>query len=128
MKKEFSIEFDSTTSKMLLFDHLRGLSGTYNVTLERPKEKRSNNQSRYFHGVVVRYIANETGDDYLSTKEDLKAMFLSYQEEKYGTTITKIRSTAELTTVEFNEFNEQCCNWAYHYLNLIIPLPNEVID
>ena len=126
--QQFSIDFDDNVDKMTLYTYLKSLKGVYNIEVRKYSEKRSSSQNRYFHGVIVPYIAREVGDDERSVKEDLKAMFLSYKEEKYGEVITKVSETSKLTTIEFEAFNEACRRWAVGFLGIVIPLPNEVID
>ena len=126
--KNFSIDFDDVSSKMLLHDALRGLKGIYNIKLERPSNKRSNEQNKYFHGVILPYIANEVGELEIEMKEILKSMFLSTHEVKFNKGITRIKNTSDLSTIEFEEFNEKCRIWAYSFFELTIPLPNQIID
>lgn len=126
--KNFHIDFDCISSKMLLHDALKQLNGVYNIRLERPKKHRSKEENRYFHGVILPMIAMEIGDLESDVKEELKAMFLGYTEtNKYGVVVNKVKPTSSLTTEEMEKFLNDCRHWAYHFLNLIIPLPNEVI-
>ena len=127
--KNFHINFDDISSKLLFVDAMSTFTGIYNIKLERPKKSRSNNENKYFHGVVLPMIAMEIGDLEIEVKEELKAMFLGYTEtNKFGVVVSKVRPTSSLTAAEMEKFLDDCRHWAYHFLNLIIPLPNEVID
>jgi len=53
-------------------------------------------------------------------------LFISY-ELKVGDKIIKVgRSTASLTTSEFEELNSECREWASQTLDLYLCEPNEV--
>lgn len=100
------------------------------LSLREAAPGRSNQQNRYFHGVVVPIIAEHLGYDEAETKEILKYKFL--KEVRFINTnegieaIDFIRSTASLTTIEFEIFNKRIRMWAADYLSVVVPLPNEV--
>lgn len=106
-----------------LADYIANLKdGEYEMVIQKPKKWRSNEQNRYFHGVIVKLIAEEIGLSPPEAKDMLKMMFLMH--EKNG--VVTLRSTADLSTVEQEEFNEHCRRWAAAEKGLNIPLPNEV--
>jgi hypothetical protein len=114
---------------MLFVDAISTFNGIYNIKLERPKKHRSKGENKYFHGVVLPMIAMEIGDLETEVKEELKAMFLGYTEtNKFGVVVSKVKPTSSLTTQEMEKFLDDCRHWAYHFLNLVIPLPNEIIE
>jgi hypothetical protein len=86
------------------------------------RKKRSSNENRYYFGVVVKMISEYTGDDTDSTHEMLKLQFLIKHREGLPDTI---KSTAKLTTAEFEEYLENVRRWAATFFPLYIPLPNE---
>lgn len=45
--------------------------------------------------------------------------------EETGEEKTRIRSTTELTKIEFNTYLEEIWQWAAEYLSITIPAPNE---
>jgi hypothetical protein len=127
--KNYHINFDDISSKMLFVDAISTFNGIYNIKLERPKKHRSKEENKYFHGVVLPMIAMEIGDLETEVKEELKAMFLGYTEtNKFGVVVSKVKPTSSLTTQEMEKFLDDCRHWAYHFLNLVIPLPNEIIE
>ena len=108
------------------------------LSVEQKRKIRSNEQNRYFHGVIVKMIAIETcGEDF--TESDFEGIKYALKAEHLGTepvhigkkTWFKAKSTADLTTVEFEDLNRKCRQWAATMpedggLGLYIPLPNEV--
>lgn len=96
----------------------------------RPLTKgRSNNQNRYYRGVVVKIISEHTGFTPEEVHELLKYRFL----RTYETLSTKngdkeferTKSTTELTTSAFEIFMSDVRMWASIELGLYIPDPNE---
>lgn len=92
------------------------------VTLERRKKHRSGNQNRYFHGVVVSMIAEAMGCEPDEAKDALKWKYLRYQLDCGAWTM---KQTANLSTVEFEEFCSKCRMLASQMFQLYIPLPHE---
>ena len=99
--------------------------GAWNIT--KPKSKRSNQQNRYLHGVVLKIIAEELG----YTIDELKVVIKEQYQDTFFARFHNIRGhgyneyigTSDLTTVECMnlckqlqiDFAEQC----------YIPDPNE---
>ena len=96
--------------------------GEYEEIIRKPKKQRSNEQNRYFHGVIVKLISEGIGYSPDETKTLLKMMFLLVEKNGFVT----CRETKDLSTVEQEEFNEHCRRWAAAELSINIPLPNEV--
>ena len=111
-------------------DHLHTLEGKrVEVTVERLKHPRTNSQNRYYWGVVVKTIAQHTGHDPEQIHELLKHKFSPKWHFPYGEgrlTNGIPTSTTRLDTLAFSEYVEKCRMWANDFLNLNIPLPNEV--
>ena len=110
------------------FNHLRTFKEAepVEVTVEKYRKTRSGNQNRYFHGVIVKMISDETGYEVDEVKEMIRMLFLSY-ELKVGDEIVKVgRSTASLNTAEFEELNSQCRRWASQTIGLFLPEPGEI--
>lgn len=106
--------------------HLLKMKGkTVQITIEERKKRRSNPQNAYYHGVVLKMIADFCGyrgeDEIAGIHEELKRKFLP----KIGNlNITK--STSSLNTEEFSSFIENVRRWAAEELGIYIPDPNEV--
>jgi len=92
------------------------------VTVKRFQKNRSSNQNRYYHGVVVKMLAEHCGYTPEEMHGTLKSEFLR-EKGKNGMT-TLVRSTADLSTVEFENYLEQIRQWASIEMNLFIPDPN----
>ena len=92
------------------------------VIVRKFKKERSNQQNKYYWGVVISLLCETTGYFDEEMHDALKMMFLRDDTRKIPT----LRSTANLTTVEFEEYLEKIRIWAVQELNCIIPLPNEV--
>jgi hypothetical protein len=75
-------------------------------------KQRSSPQNRYFHGVMVPILAEHTGYTDSEMKGVIKWKF-------------KIKSTAELSTAEFEKFMSAVRMWASRDLSCYIPEPNE---
>lgn len=92
------------------------------------QKDRSNNQNRYYWGVVVKLICDHTGYSADEIHEILKYKFLSYpitllakeKEELYVAT-----STTKLDTKQFEDYLSRVREWASIKLGVFIPQPNE---
>jgi hypothetical protein len=113
----------------VLFKDLK--DGRYFVEVSTTK-KRTNPQNRYYHGLVVPMIRKgieEMGTELTNdeTHEFLKARF-NYAEIVNTSTgeMERIpKSTARLSTVQFNEFIVKIQHFAAEFLGIVIPDPNE---
>ena len=112
--------------KLILFN--RKLFDNYLLNLEDkhvdlsvklPSKDRSNNQNRYYWGIVVDIIGKELGYTADETHEALKMKFLLDRRGKIPT----VRSTTVLTTKEFEDYLEDVRMWASKFLNISIPNP-----
>lgn len=108
-------------------------AGKYLVKIASIK-KRSLPQNAYLHGVIIPLVfegLRNIGWDEIRDNEDaknvIKELFLKrkIENKNTGETITIVRKTSELTTVETAEFIEDIIKWAAEYLSIQIPYPNE---
>ena len=102
--------------------HLEGRE--FELTLRARPKKRSLNQNAYYHGVVVDMIAREAGYSSEEAHEALKAKFLRIHDDS---ALPTVRSTTSLTTLEFENYLDQCRQLAAEMFGLYVPLPNEVM-
>ena len=116
--------------KRLQTDLLKFKGCTVEITIKK-KNKRSNPQNSYYHGVVVAEVRHGlleigyqmTADE---THEFLKQKFNSTQIiTKDGLVIDVPRSTTELNKSEFSEYIERIARFAAEYLSVVIPMPNQ---
>lgn len=104
-------------------NHLFSFNGKeVRVSITTYKKSRSNNENRYYWGVVIQLISSETGAWPEDVHAEMKRMFLRVGGDKIPIT----RSTTELTTVEMEKYLTNIRTWAGTELNIFIPLPNEV--
>jgi len=93
-------------------------------------KSRSDNQLRYYWGVVIRMISDETGYTPNEAHEICKALFLSEKlvlHTAHGDQIIDTpKSTTALTTKEMEQYMSEIRMWASCELSLNIPEPNEV--
>lgn len=97
-----------------------------NVSISPFKRTRTNQQNRYFHGVILKVLSDELGYTTEEMKEVVRAKFLKGFKDIQGIDYIYLKSTTELSTKEFEELNEKIRTWAAIELNINIPLPNEV--
>jgi hypothetical protein len=121
-------------NKNILIDAINSFEGkVILITIEKRKNKRTNLQNAYFHGIVLPLVFFALKDiGYAMPLEDvkdlLKLKFLKvplFINENTGEITEKIKKTSELTTNEFMEFIENIQRWGAETFNIDIPSPNE---
>lgn len=106
---------------------VRGLADTgLELILRKSKSIRSLNQNAYLHGVVIKIIAEETGNDPDAILEFIKIKFLPKFVNINGESALVGGSTSRLSTKEFSELMEEIRAWASIEMGINIPEPNEV--
>jgi len=106
-----------------LKDYIKS-GNSYVIEIARAKDRRSIPQNRYYWGVIVTIISSHTGYSLDEAHQELARMFLSYKNGGKDF----VKSTTALDTFEAEKYYEQCRHWAWHELNLKIPLPNELTE
>lgn len=96
------------------------------VVVSRKKRAKTQPQLAYYWAVVVKMIADETGDDTDSTHSLLKSMHLKSYKIVNKKRYTVIGSVSKLTTVRMIEYLDKCKRWAAQELNIYIPDPSKV--
>lgn len=96
------------------------------LVIKKRKRTRTLNQNRYYWGVIVKLLSNHTGYSDDEMHEALKSLFLSHPMQLASRNISVNKSTASLSTKEFEDYMDQIRGWAQVELNCYIPLPNEV--
>lgn len=97
--------------------------GLVQITIEKRKRPRSNEQNRYYWGVVVRIISDHLGYTPEEAHTALRGHFLTVLTDK---TLPLIKSTTDLSTVEFEAYMTKIREWASIEFQMYIPEPNEV--
>lgn len=117
-----------------LFNQLK--DGKYNVDLTKI-DKRSNQQNRYLHGVLIpefRKALNSVGYDEVKTdeqsKEIMKQMFLKRQtvNKETGEVLEYVQQTRDLTKEENNILIEEVIKFCAENMSYTIPYPNEQLE
>jgi hypothetical protein len=98
--------------------HLNGKS--VQVVIRRYRKGRSLAQNRWYWGVIVPLMADHCGYDDEEMHSALRMRFLM----KYEGLVPTIRSTTDLSTVEFSEYCEKCIRLGAE-MGIVIPTPDE---
>jgi len=103
----------------------RAKQGEVLLKIKNINEKnRSSKQQRYYFGVLIKTLADETG---YTTDEMHEALKYKFLQEEGIYELPKIKSTSDLTTVEQEELNTKIREWASSELNIYLPEPNETV-
>jgi len=119
--------FDQSQREMIREFCLKNEGKTVYIIFSKKKPPRTLLQNAYYHGVVVKMIADEIGDDYVSVHEDLKAKFcpeVTMRDIEDGREY-KDKSTTRLNTKEFGMYIERCRAFAASFYNINIPDPDQ---
>jgi len=106
------------------------------ISIERKKKKRSEQQNKYYWGVIIKLIQNAIKEQWGEIHEaqevhELLKINLFYSEiynNETGEVLKIGKSTAQATTIEFEEYQEDCRKWALEWFGINIPLPNDDIE
>lgn len=107
------------------------------ITIERLRKKRSKDQNRYYHGIVIPIIQQGLYD---ATGEMRDSNSIHYQillplfspkrditNIETGEIVSESITSSEMTTTEFMEYIMSIQKWAIEFLNVNIPSPNEYL-
>ena len=130
---------DVVNKKLKLFDHEKQAIGRWiatfkngtklDITIRKHKSKRSNDQNRYYWGVVIPILADYFGHDNAEDMHhDLKEKFNPIESKlepgkMIGGTTTKM-STEEFFCGE-TSYVERICRWAAMEYEIYIPPPKK---
>jgi hypothetical protein len=111
-----------------LKQHLLPLKGQIvMVTAEKLRKHRTDDQNRYYRGVVLKLIGDHCGyrgsEELEELHQEMRRRFLP----KRGCLNIPV-STTSLNTQEMTTYIEQIRTWAERELGVYIPEPNEVIN
>lgn len=113
-----------------LNQYVKSLNNPIQIVVKKWSDTRSNQQNRYLWGVVYKIISDETGESSEKIHEIMTVKYLkktrSIQTKKGEQQVEYVESSTKLNTVEFNEYFENIRGWAFNFLDIVIPLPNEV--
>lgn len=107
--------------------------GKWLLKAER-KDKRSGQQNRYLHGVmlpIIRDALKDAGWNNIKTIDDakdfVKVKFLKYDmvNEQTGEAVEMYRNTSALTKLQFMELVQDVQIWLLEFFQIELPLPGE---
>lgn len=120
----------SVKDKEKFNEHLRTLPEEVELVVKAIKESRSQSQNKYYWGVVVKIVADETGHssedihDYLRTR--LLQKWITIETKEGTREVCIVRSTTSLDTKEFCDYVSFCRQWASMELGVFIPDPGQI--
>lgn len=94
------------------------------LIVRKRRAQRSDRQNRAYFGIVVAMLAEHCGYEPDEMHEALAWKFLGI--DQAGDPLPRRRSTAGLTTAEFEDYVGRVRRWAAEELGCDIPEPNEV--
>ena len=99
------------------------------ITVRRKKKHRSVQQNRYYW-LVVTILSDYTGFTKDEMHAILRSKFLRAEKvnEDTGVVYEYVKSTTELTTVEYEEYLDDVRRFAAQEFNMNVPMPNEQIE
>ena len=119
----------------LLLEHTKSLEGekvTVTMKKYRKYKQRTNPESRYYFGVVVKYLGDEWGYNVKIKAEKDKVHSIIKNEFLYNPVMIKNVilkediSTADLCVADFESLMSTIREWASKEFSCYIPTPNEV--
>jgi len=110
--------------------YLKTLPKEFDVVFKKPSSGRSQQQNKYYWGVVVHLLSEHLGYTPEETHDVIKNEFLKevVMREINGETkeIINIKSTTELNIKDMQQFLEFVRMWAMQEFGVDIPEPSEV--
>lgn len=114
------------TNPTLVRDYAQHMEGKpVRVTIEPITKKRSNNQNRYWWGVVIAMLSEQTGYEKDEMNSLLEYQFLRKEVEIEGEVYAITQKAKGLDTKSFNQLIEDTQRWAAETFDLYIPSPDE---
>ena len=122
-------DLDSEAETASLVNKLKRRSGRLEVVLRPWRARRSNAQNRYYHGVVLEYLARENAWNCSKDEahEEIKLIYCSKAVFIKGEWKLQPGSTRDLDTAQFKQLLEAIQKDVAAEYNVYIPEPNEPI-
>ncbi len=92
------------------------------ILIRKHRKARTLPQNSFLWGVVYQIISDETGHEPEEIHDAMKDLFLTDRSGPFPL----VRSTTDLSTVEFNEYFTKIQRFAAEKLDLVIPDPESV--
>lgn len=116
--------------KQRMIAHVGSLRGVQRIEITRYRSRRTDRQNRFYWPCFVAPFADwlrEQGNDGLYDEDAhgiLKAEFLKVQVFTNGRRRVWVRSTTDLTTVEFNLYLDRCAEMLARECGIVVPDPS----
>lgn len=132
MPTDLVVNFDEDADKRKLWGVLRTLKGRHRVEVARYRPRRSDQQNKWYWGVIMPMAAHALTEsqgetfDPETAHQFFKALFLSRPvvDRRSGELLTNIvGSSAVLDTARYTEYVEQVRQWMAEYLGVVVPDP-----
>lgn len=113
-----------------LIERLKTLELPFKLLTQDMRKIRTVDMNAYYFGIALKMISEKTGH---AVDECHDFLALKFRINYYFDPVLK-RMTFERTSTtkdniwEFNDYVEQVCSWAFMFLRVQIPHPNEVIN
>lgn len=126
-------EISRNLSKRMKFDIANGFRGQrVEITIKRKRKTRSQNQNRYYWGVIVEFFREGALCEWQEViskdqaHEALKMQCLSKEQvnRNTGEVIRVPMSTRFNNTLDQEEYHERCRAFIQEWFNIEVPLPN----
>ena len=126
--------------RMVILDHallesdLAGLKEEerFYLLIERAKDRKtiSDPMRRYYFAVVMHYIAQETGHSADFIHDEMKEKILGSTVDRFGFKIlpSVFSDGSDMSIGAKKDFIDEVRRWAFDFLNLVIPDPENVIQ
>lgn len=127
---EMILDMSNPREKQLLLAKLRDLQGMCKVTVGKYRQGRSLKQNRYYWGLFIPAFIEGMAIQGVEIDKDtahlkLKEMFAGVERVNVGgQTITVPKSTADMTTVEFNAYLDRVAVFLAEYFGVQVPEPS----
>lgn len=102
--------------------YLHSLRGEIELIVRKWKKRRTDNQNKYYWGVVIPILCESLGYSDEEMHEALKWKFLRNRDKEK---LPTVKSTSGLSTIEFNNYINEIVRWSAQE-GIIIPDPNQV--
>lgn len=107
-------------------NNLEGKDVSMSIGEHKNKKPRSDEQNRYYWGVVIEILSNELGYEKDQMHDIIKWKFLKCP-VNISEDMWSVRSTTDLSTSQFEDLMTKIRSWASINLGIFIPDPNNCV-
>lgn len=113
--------------KRAINEEVKRLDGqNVRVLVTKDTRTRTTKQNRYYWGVVVKMIADQTGYTPEEVHEAMKTEYLGRRFVEFGRKEVQLsKSTKDIDTKEMSDYTERVRQFAAEFLQMVIPDPRQ---